>query len=108
MSRAVVASALLAIVFGAAACDGGDSVTSIEQESGDLDLSQPVFDTWEEAALAEAERLNPGLTDTRVDRVEISPQDERVRIQASDGYCRVFGGKFHRNQGWQANDLGAC
>lgn len=105
-AKTLVAAAFLALAAGA--CGGADTGTSSRAATDDLDTNQPVFDTWEEAAIAEAERLNPELGETRTDRIEIAPQDERVRVQAPGGYCHIFGGKFHAEQGWQANDLGTC
>lgn len=73
-----------------------------------MDADRPVFDTWEEAATAEAQRLDPDVQDLRADRVEFPPGFERVRVQGADGYCHIFGGKYDSRRGWQANDLGPC
>lgn len=101
-------AAVLVIVAGSTACGVERASTTTREASSDMDTDRPVFDTWEEAAVAEAERLNPGLVDARADRVESPPSFERMRVRAAGGYCHIYGGKVDSRVGWQANDLGGC
>jgi ABC-type glycerol-3-phosphate transport system substrate-binding protein len=106
-SRSVTLLALLVALSGATACGVPGSATTTTTTT-DMDGDRPIADTWERAAVAEAERLNPGLVDVRVDRVDIPASFERVRVRAAGGYCHIFGGKYDSRVGWQANDLGTC
>jgi hypothetical protein len=99
----VLIPAVVLVLLALAACGGDDRTATL-----DLDPARPAFATWEEAALAEAGRLHPGLSSPEAARVEVAPLSERIRVSDADGYCRLFGGKFRAGEGWQANDLGAC
>lgn len=107
LKRIFLTTVVLVLACVVVACSGDTGTTSRSATSG-FDPERAVADSWEEAAVAEAERLSPGLSNPRAERVDVTPMDERVRVEADGDYCHIFGGKFDSRIGWQANDLGTC
>lgn len=109
--RLIVMMALVALV--ASAClpwwpsEGTQSSTAaVTVESDDL-TEGDWYASWEEAALAEAERLHPELEDLNAERVSIRGVGDRVYVEAEGGFCRVYGG-MRLNDRWRANETSSC
>ena len=88
---------------GAEAVETVDAVRSVEVGPAAVEHGQ-WYDTWEEAAIAEADRLHPGLRDLTAERVDLTTLDERVVVRASSGFCAIYGGMAVEDR-WQANEV---
>lgn len=62
------------------------------------------YASWEEAAIAEAQRLHPGLAGVTAERVDLTTLDERVVVRAASGFCAVYGGRAVEGR-WQADEV---
>lgn len=109
--RGVVMLALAVLAVSACSpwwpSEGAQSSTAaVTVESDDLSEGD-WYDTWEEAALAEASRLHPGLEGLRAERVHIRGVGDRVYVEAKGGFCRVYGGMRLQDR-WRANETVSC
>ena len=113
IARALLVPAATAVLL--AGCSGSgstevaeavetvDAVRSVEVTPASVEEGQ-WYDTWEEAAIAEARRLHPGLTGLTAERVELTTLDERVVVRAPSGFCAVYGGMAVEDR-WQADEV---
>lgn len=79
-----------------------NAVQSVEVGSGSAQEGD-WYDTWEEAAAAEARRLHPELTGITTELVDLTRLDERILVRANGGYCAVYGGMELEGR-WQATE----
>lgn len=105
----LAAAALLAGCSGpdsqqvAEAVETVDVAAAAEARSGSVEQGRG-YDTWEEAAIAEAQRLHPELTELTAERVDLTTLDERVVVRASSGFCGIYGGMAVEGR-WRADEV---